>query len=55
MRFMRNVIEAVRAAVPGLLIAVRFSAFDLVPYRKKRDGVGEPDPDADRGATTASA
>jgi 2,4-dienoyl-CoA reductase-like NADH-dependent reductase (Old Yellow Enzyme family) len=48
MRFMRNIIEAVRAAVPGLLIAVRFSAFDLVPYRKKADGVGEPDPDADR-------
>jgi NADPH2 dehydrogenase len=48
MRFMRNVIEAVRAAVPGLLIAVRFSAFDLVPYRKKADGVGEPDPEADR-------
>ena len=46
MRFMRNVIEAVRAEVPGLLIAVRFSAFDLVPYRKKADGVGEPDPDA---------
>src|SRR5688572_28238531 len=47
MRFMRSVIEAVRAAVPGLLIAVRFSAFDLVPYRKKADGVGEPDPDAE--------
>jgi NADPH2 dehydrogenase len=46
MRFMRNVIEAVRAAVPGLLIGVRLSAFDLVPYRKKADGVGEPDPDA---------
>ena len=46
MRFMRNVIEAVRAAVPGLLIGVRISAFDLVPYRKKSDGVGEPDPDA---------
>jgi 2,4-dienoyl-CoA reductase-like NADH-dependent reductase (Old Yellow Enzyme family) len=44
MRFMRNVIEAVRAAVPGLLIAVRFSAYDTVPYRKRDDGVGEPDP-----------
>ena len=46
MRFMRNVIEAVRAAVPALLIGVRLSAFDLVPYRKKTDGIGEPDPDA---------
>jgi 2,4-dienoyl-CoA reductase-like NADH-dependent reductase (Old Yellow Enzyme family) len=48
MRFMRQIIDAVRAAVPGLLIAVRFSAFDLVPYRKKADGIGEPDPDAGR-------
>ena len=46
MRFMRNVIDAVRAAVPGLLIGVRFSAFDLVPYRKRADGIGEPDPDS---------
>ena len=48
MRFMRTVIEAVRAAVPGLLAGVRFSAFDLVPYRRRADGVGEPDPDAER-------
>ena len=46
MRFMRNVIEAVRAAVPGLLIGVRFSAFDMVPFRKRADGIGEADPDA---------
>jgi 2,4-dienoyl-CoA reductase-like NADH-dependent reductase (Old Yellow Enzyme family) len=46
MRFMRNVIEAVRAAVPRLLIAVRVSVFDLVPYRKREDGIGEPDPGA---------
>ena len=46
MRFMRTVIEAVRASVPGLLIGVRFSAFDMVPYRKRPDGIGEPDPAA---------
>jgi NADPH2 dehydrogenase len=46
MRFLRNVIEAVRAAVPGLLIGVRVSVFDLVPYRKRPDGIGEPDPAA---------
>jgi 2,4-dienoyl-CoA reductase-like NADH-dependent reductase (Old Yellow Enzyme family) len=46
LRFMRNVIEGVRAAVPGLLIGVRLSAFDLVPYRKRDDGIGEPDPEA---------
>ena len=43
---MRTIIEAVRAAVPGLLIAVRLSAFDMVPFRKRADGIGEPDPDA---------
>ena len=48
MRFMRNVIDAVRAAGPSLLIGVRLSAFDLLPYRKKGDGIGEPDPDAAR-------
>ncbi len=47
MRFIRNVIEGIRAAVPGLLIGVRFSAFDTVPYRKRADGIGEPDPAAE--------
>jgi 2,4-dienoyl-CoA reductase-like NADH-dependent reductase (Old Yellow Enzyme family) len=47
---MRQVIERIRAEVPGLLIAVRLSVFDMVPYRKGADGVGEPDPDAASGA-----
>lgn len=42
-RFMRQVIEAIRAEVPGLEIVVRFSAFDTVPYRKRADGAGEPE------------
>lgn len=46
MRFMRSIIEEIRAAVPGLLIVVRLSAFDMVPFRKRDDGVGEPDPSA---------
>ena len=46
MRFMRSAIEAIRAAVPGLLIGVRLSAFDMVPFRKRDDGVGEPDAEA---------
>ena len=46
MRFMTSVIEAIRAAVPGMLIGVRLSAFDMVPFRKRGDGAGEPDPDA---------
>jgi len=40
-RFMRRVIEAIRADVAGLAIVVRLSAFDTVPYRKRPDGAGE--------------
>jgi 2,4-dienoyl-CoA reductase-like NADH-dependent reductase (Old Yellow Enzyme family) len=42
-RFMRQVIEGIQAAAPGLRIVVRMSAFDTVPYRKRGDGIGEPD------------
>jgi len=42
-RFMRQVIDAIRATVTGLHIVVRLSAFDTVPYRKRGDGVGEPE------------
>jgi 2,4-dienoyl-CoA reductase-like NADH-dependent reductase (Old Yellow Enzyme family) len=42
-RFMRTIIEGIKANVPGLAIVVRMSAFDTVPYRKRRDGVGEPE------------
>ena len=45
-RFMRRIIEALRSELPRLGIVVRLSAFDLVPYRKRADGVGEPNPDA---------
>jgi 2,4-dienoyl-CoA reductase-like NADH-dependent reductase (Old Yellow Enzyme family) len=43
MRFMRQVIEGIRAEVSGLQIVVRLSAFDTVPYRQRPDGVGEPE------------
>ena len=46
-RFMRRVIEAIRAKVSGLEIAVRLSVFDTVPYRQRTsDHVGEPEPSA---------
>jgi len=45
-RFMRGVIEAIRASVPGLDIVVRLSAFDTVPFRKSEDGSGIPEPRA---------
>lgn len=43
-RLLREVIAAVRREAPGLMLAVRLSAFDLVPFRKGPDGVGEPEP-----------
>jgi NADPH2 dehydrogenase len=36
-RFLREIVEGIRAEAPGMLLGVRLSAFDLVPYR--------PDPD----------
>jgi len=39
-RFLRSVVDGIRAAVPRLGIAVRLSAFDVVPFRKGEDGVG---------------
>lgn len=43
LRFPRQIIEGIQASVPGLKIGVRLSAFDVVPYRKGPDGIGEPD------------
>ena len=44
-RFMRRVIDAIRAEVSGLEIAVRISVFDTTPYRQRpSDQIGEPEP-----------
>ncbi|HEX5614773.1 MAG TPA: NADH:flavin oxidoreductase [Acidimicrobiia bacterium] len=43
-RFVRRVIESVRAAVPEVAVGVRLSVFDVVPHRAGADGVGEPEP-----------
>jgi len=48
-RFMRTIIEGIKAAVPGLATVVRISAFDTVPYRKRHDGVGEAEVGDPRG------
>jgi 2,4-dienoyl-CoA reductase-like NADH-dependent reductase (Old Yellow Enzyme family) len=42
-RFLREIVEGIRALAPGLAIGVRLSAFDLVSYR--------PDPDLTEGRT----
>ena len=40
---MREIIDGIRAEAPGLAIAVRLSAFDVVPHRKGADGRGVPE------------
>jgi 2,4-dienoyl-CoA reductase-like NADH-dependent reductase (Old Yellow Enzyme family) len=47
-RFMRHIIEGIRANVPGLNVAVRVSAFDTVAYRKGAGDVGVPEGPAAR-------
>ena len=41
--FLRNVVSGIRDRAPGLAIAVRLSAFDLVPYTVGEGGVGVPE------------
>jgi 2,4-dienoyl-CoA reductase-like NADH-dependent reductase (Old Yellow Enzyme family) len=42
-RFLRTIIDGIRARVPGLRVGVRLSAFDTVPWRSGTGGVGEPE------------
>jgi NADPH2 dehydrogenase len=42
-RFLRDVIDGVRAEAPSLALAVRMSAFDTVPYKKDATGTGIPE------------
>ena len=43
-RFLREVVAAIRTEAPGLGLAVRVSAFDMLPYRPGADGIGIPEP-----------
>jgi len=49
-RFLREIVEGIRALAPGIGIGVRLSAFDLVPFRPAPGsssvgaGIGEPEP-----------
>jgi 2,4-dienoyl-CoA reductase-like NADH-dependent reductase (Old Yellow Enzyme family) len=43
-RFLRSVIDAIRSVAPRMVIGVRLSVFDTVPFRKNPDGLGEPEP-----------
>lgn len=42
-RFLRNVVQGVRAAAPGLEMGVRLSLFDISPYKPGDDGIGVPE------------
>lgn len=42
-RFLRDVVEGIRQAAPGLHIGVRLSAFDWIPFRPGADGTGQPE------------
>jgi NADPH2 dehydrogenase len=45
-RFLREIVEGVRAEAPGMRLAVRFSAIDIVPFRPDpgRSAPGAPGP-----------
>ena len=42
-RFLRTVVDGIRATVPGLAVAVRLSAFDMGPFTKNESGTGVPE------------
>src|SRR5262249_24953236 len=46
-RFLRQVVDGIRAEVPGLAVAVRLSVFDTVPYRRDAGGRGVPEAPAE--------
>ncbi len=41
-RFLREVLEAIKAECPNLHLAARLSIFDIMPFEKGEDGVGRP-------------
>jgi 2,4-dienoyl-CoA reductase-like NADH-dependent reductase (Old Yellow Enzyme family) len=44
-RLARDIISAIRAEVPGLVVGTRMNVYDCIPYRKTADGTaGEPCP-----------
>ncbi len=41
-RFLREIVSGIRRDAPGLLIGVRLSAFDIIPYTAGENNVGRP-------------
>ena len=42
-RFLKNIVEGIKKATPGLEMGIRLSAVDFVPFKKSATGEGEPD------------
>lgn len=42
-RFLRAIVDGIHQAAPGLEMGIRLSAFDLLPFRKGVDEIGEPE------------
>ena len=42
-RFLTEIVRGIRRDAPGLLIGIRLSAFDLIPFRMGSDRRGEPE------------
>ncbi len=45
LRFFRTIVERIRSEVPDLAVALRLSAFDVVPHVAGPDGAGQPEVD----------
>jgi 2,4-dienoyl-CoA reductase-like NADH-dependent reductase (Old Yellow Enzyme family) len=43
-RLAREIFQAVRATVPGVMLATRINLYDGIPFHKADSGDGEPDP-----------
>ena len=43
MRFITQLINGIRTNVPGLVIVVRVSIFDMVPHARAPSGIGVPE------------
>jgi NADPH2 dehydrogenase len=41
-RFLREIVAGIRRDAPGLLIGVRLSAFDIIPFHAGENNIGEP-------------
>ena len=42
-RFLREIVDGIRTATPGLEIGVRLSAFDFIPFKPGENNIGIPD------------